>query len=607
MTPADTKWLSDLVRAALADMPVESVAEWCRRNLTFDEANNHGPFETSGREYVCEVLEDFKSASVSDEVLVWGSQSRKTGTLMGGQAWRLANDPCGVLWVMPSITLAKKFSRQRWRSMVEASEGTRHLIPTGAHRHDWATLEQRLGSNTINFVGSNSPSNLASNPCRVVILDEVDKFADAGGGEADAVTLAEQRTKDQPSPQRWKTSTPTVYEGLIWQEFLKGDQRRYFVPCPHCSKPVVFAWSKDFTVFKITGAEAFIFWDKEAKRQDGSWDYERVEASAHALCPHCSYKILDNQKTAMVRAGKWAATAPNATPGFVSRHLPSLYAASTETTFGKLAVKFLKATDKLGFITGDLAEPYQGQDRGRQRVELVSSMIDRAGATKLLTVDCQAKSPHFWYVVRAWKDGNSEAIEAGNVDAWSELADIQKRHEIPATAVFVDSGYGAKDDAEVYRNCASNSTLMDFGGKPVCVGWMPTKGLPGRELFLNAATKVRVPFTVKSLDPHVGTYLQGKASIDMLEFRGDAFKDILQSLREGRGTGKWSVDKEVATEIYWKHLDAEVKTLVQNHFGRRKWVWMLRHQAWPNHLLDCEVIQLAAASYLGWFKLESTQ
>ena len=32
------------------------------------------------------------------------------------------------------------------------------------------------------------------------------------------------------------------------------------------------------------------FWDKEAKRGDGSWDYEQVEKSAHALCPHCGYK-----------------------------------------------------------------------------------------------------------------------------------------------------------------------------------------------------------------------------------------------------------------------------------------------------------------------------
>lgn len=605
MTPADKEWLWDHVKAALADMPVQSVAEWCRKNLTFDEANNHGPFETAGREYVCEVLEDFKNASVSDEVLVWGSQSRKTGTLMGGMAWCLANDPCGTLWVMPSITLAKKFSRQRWRSLVEASDGTRHLIPTGAKRHDWATLEQRLGSSTINFVGSNSPSNLASNPCRRVVLDEVDKFAEAGGGEADAVTLAEQRTKDQTGAQRWKTSTPTVYEGLIWQEFLKGDQRRYFVPCPHCSKPVVFAWSKDYTVFKITGSEAFVFWSKEAKRQDGSWDYEQVEKTAHALCPHCQYKIEDNQKTAMVRAGKWVATNPHATPGFVSRHLPSLYAASTETTFGKLAVKFLKATDKLGFITGDLAEPYQGQDRGRQRIELVATMKDKEGATKLLSVDCQAKSPHFWYVVRAWKGGNSEAVEAGNVDAWSEIVDIQTRHEIPQPLVFVDSGYGAKDDAEVYRECARNSELKDFGDKPVCAGWMPTKGLPGRELFLNQNTKLRVPFTIKTLDPYVGTSYQGRCSIDLLEFRGEVFKDTLQSIREGRGTGKWSVAQEVASEEYWKHLDGEVKTLTQSRFGKRKWSWLLRHKDWPNHLLDCEVIQLAAAAYLGLFKLET--
>jgi CRISPR system Cascade subunit CasD len=49
-------------------------AEWCKRHLHFNEAGNRAPFSAAGAEYVCDVLDDFGNATVTDEVLVWGSQ-----------------------------------------------------------------------------------------------------------------------------------------------------------------------------------------------------------------------------------------------------------------------------------------------------------------------------------------------------------------------------------------------------------------------------------------------------------------------------------------------------------------------------------------------------
>ena len=151
-------------------------SDWCCQHLHFNESGNRAPFSANGSEYVLEVLNDFGDGTISDEVLVWGSQTRKTGTLMGGIAWTVINDPCACLWVMPSLTLAQKFARQRWLKMLKASPVCEPYIPAGAARHDFATLTQILGNATINFVGSNSAANLSSNPCRRVIQDEVDKF-----------------------------------------------------------------------------------------------------------------------------------------------------------------------------------------------------------------------------------------------------------------------------------------------------------------------------------------------------------------------------------------------------------------------------------------------
>ena len=189
--------------------------------------------------------------------------------------------------------------------MVKVSPSLTSLMPTGsAKRTGMTLLQQEFGTSLVNFVGSNSPANLASRPARVAIMDEVDKFPKEVRNEADAVNLAEQRTKSFTNPLRVKASTPTEEDGLIWQEFLKGDQRRYQVPCPLCRKPVVFAWSEQFCVMPRLGCEAWVSWDSTAKRSDGSWDLDRVARSAHAVCPHCGGDIPDSAKTRMIREGR---------------------------------------------------------------------------------------------------------------------------------------------------------------------------------------------------------------------------------------------------------------------------------------------------------------
>jgi hypothetical protein len=604
-----TKALKSSALSFFADRPKQSPSDWCCENLRFDEPDNHGPFRMAGNEYNREPLDSFADQSITDRVMVYGSQAKKTGTIMGGGAYLSANDPCRIFWVMPSIGLAQKFSRTRLMPMLRASKGTKDLIPTGARRHDFKTLELQLGAAIIDFTGSNSAGNLASTPARAIFQDEVDKF-DTGGTEADASNLADQRCKNVPNPIKVKTSTPTIVEGLIWQEFLKTDMRRRFMPCPHCKKHVIFIWSKQYTILPLTGFEACVKWDQSAKRADGSWDLDRVEKSAHAECPHCGGHILDAHKTWMDRNGEWRPT-KEAARSYRGWHLSSLYAITPETTFGKLAVKFLQAKNSLlglqGFINGDLAEPYQAQDTLGKRVETISSGLDvTAEWKKLLTVDCQFNAPHFWFVVRAWNGGNSEGIQAGSCDTYEEIERIQKQHNIPDVGVAIDSGFGAKSDAEVYRTCAAHSQIVARRDKkPLCIGWMPVKGMPGYKRWNDQSTKLILPYTVRDIDPFIGLDKAGIVAMSLFEFSGSFFLDILDNLRKGKGGFKWSVTQAMNTAEYWRHLDGEYKGQKLNKLtGKVTSDWIGRSSGWPNHLLDCEKIQVASASFLTFFKLD---
>jgi hypothetical protein len=604
-----------------ADRPQQTPDEWCAQNLRFDEPSNKGPFSFAGREYIRECLRDFANTLINDSVSVMGSQTGKSAMLMGGAAWAAVNDPCGFLWVMPSMNLAQRFTRKRWIPMLRASPGTADLLPSGARRHDVKTLEQRVGAAAFTFVGSNSAANLASDPCRRVVLDEVDKFDTGGREEADAVNLAEQRTKGQPNPQRFKTSTPTIPQGLIWQEALKGDMRRYFVPCPECgvhhpaSRRVVLAWSPQYTMLPKTGREAYVFWDPEAKRknarswEDYAWDLDRVERSAHFRCPHCSGKILDANKTWMNREGIWEATRP-ASSGFVSRHLPSLYACAPETTVGKLAKKFLEQKNSLlglqGFINGDLAEPYQSQDRQSERTELITSRIEVTASWKrLMGIDCQAKSPNFWHTKTVWSGREVVVLSGGSIDTWDEIRDLQSTPgaEVRDVQVVVDSGHGARSDADVYANCARFGEFVPREeAKPFFVGWMPAKGMPVRKRWKDAEGVWR-PYYLRSIDPFEGTSSASRVNMGLLEFSGEYFLDIIDAMRRGQGGYAFKVLEACATEEFWRHMDSHLKIAVQSKTGRVEHKWQPRSKHWPDHMLDTIKEQFAYAAFLGLLEL----
>jgi len=606
-------------RELFAAQSKQPVSAWCESALSLPpgKSESPGPLSWLGRDYMREPLDAWNAPGVTDLVLCFGSQTGKSTLMIAGVAYVLVNSPSGLLWVHPTQQLARSFSTTRWLPVVKVSPSLTTLMPTGsAKRTGMTLLQQEFGPSLVNFVGSNSPANLASRPARVVIMDEVDKFPKEVRSEADAVNLAEQRTKSFTNPLRVKASTPTEEDGLIWQEFMKGDQRRYQVPCPLCRKPVVFAWSEQFCVMPRLGCEAWIAWDSTAKRADGSWDLDRVARSAHAVCPHCGGDIPDSAKTRMIREGRWVATATaTTTRGFRSYHLPSLYAVGTQTSFGALAVAFLRAKKSFlglrGFVNGALSEPFMRQDMRTQRVEVVVSKPEaKAEASKIMTVDCQHGSPHFWYVVRTWERTEAgtvtTAIRAGHAETWEDLHSIKTAEGVPDAAVMVDSGWGARSDAEVYRRCAAYSefVFLEERGKHFGTGWCPAKGMPSRKTWKQAGSESQAPYFTRYIDPFAGTSDGGKAEMVLFEFASDWFKDLLSVLRDPEQSKDlgvtWAVAKDVATEQYWQHLDAEyLDQQPSKKTGKTTRTWTKRSQRWPNHLLDCEVMQLAFAMWCG--------
>lgn len=582
LTQAD---VLDYRRSLYRPTPKRTVVQWAEEFLRLSGryTEQPGPFSTAVRPYTREPLEAWKDPAAHEVILCWGSQTAKTTTLKAGLAWMICEDPSPSLWLMPSEQVARSFVRTRWLPFLEDSPVIQAEFPT--NRHLLTLLEQHFRRCTINFIGSNSPANLASRPVRILVADEVDKFADETDEEADALDLALQRLKAFSSSKAFLTSTPTVEGGRIWQQFLRGDQRRFYVPCPHCREFIKLLWEQ-------------VKWDQDARMPDRRWDLQRVAASARYECQACGGSITNAQKVAALRLGEWRPENPGAMPGVRSYHLSSLYAPDRKCTWGNLAVQFLEAkvgsVGLRGFVNGVLAEPWKDQLGVIDDFEFLLALRSDYdfGAdwpqevTRFMSADRQqAGGEHYWWVVRAWgAHGRSRLIAYGRANSTAELEELRRQYDVPMGNAVIDSGYSATD---VYRFCQA-------------VGWKPFKG-DDAEFFVSRDKRtqkvVRRLYQKTRVDPAYGTRLQGRVKpLGLYRWSNPGVKDLLTEHLTGL-VGDWTVPRGTGRD-YFEQIAAEHRVEERDKRGRVRYKWHQRSR--DNHLLDCELMLMVVALITGF-------
>ncbi len=582
--------LLDYRRQLYRPVPKGTVTQWAQDNIVLNRGTETpGPFSIATRPYCREVLECFRDSSVNDVVLCWGSQTSKTTTIMVGLCWLIENEPSPALWLMPNETLARSFSNSRWRPMLDDSETMRRQFPADVRK--LTALEMHFRGSTLNFVGSNSPSNLASRPVRVLIADEVDKFAVASAREAAALELAMQRTKAFSSAKHVLTSTPTVATGDIWQHYLRGDQRRYFVPCPNCSGMITLDWKQVRWTDPESGADP--------KDAAGEWDFQKVRAFARYECQNCAKPISDAQKVTAMRRGEWRPTCATAMPGVRSYHLSSLYAPDRRCTWGALAIEFLQKKAALlglqGFINGSLAEPWE-EDYGAQRTgdyatqEYSPTDIWPDEKFRFLTADRQSEDV-YWVMVRAWsKAGESRRLWFGRLYGTADIEAKRIEFKIQTNCVVIDSGYQPKGDQGVYSACIRYGWIAAKGTDEHSFAHM-VQSAPGAP-----AQRVQRPWAPMSWgDPGEGTTNQGKSRCKLLRFSAPSMAERVAALVSRK---LWI---EPATPLD-PAMDAECRRQMQDErrevkkskvTGRVEVIW--KAKTGNNHAFDCAKMQILCA------------
>ena len=146
-------------------------------------------------------------------------------------------DPKPLMMVQPRDTDAKDYGRKRIMKMIESTPSLKRKVrrARGAKQGSTLTLKEFPGG-FLKLTGALSAPGLRSDPLPIVLFDEVDGYPDDVDGEGDPIEIGSRRTDGYPDSKIFLVSTPAKPKGMsrIERAYLASDQRRFFVPCPHC-------------------------------------------------------------------------------------------------------------------------------------------------------------------------------------------------------------------------------------------------------------------------------------------------------------------------------------------------------------------------------------
>jgi phage terminase large subunit GpA-like protein len=293
-------------RKGMLPDPDLTVSEWAEQHrwLSSRASAEPGRYRTARTPYLREIMDALSPRHPAQRVSFM--KAAQVGATEAGNNWIgfvIHHAPGPMLAVLPTVEMAKRTSRGRLDPLIADSPALRERVqPARSRDAGNSMLSKEFPGGILVLTGANSATGLRSMPARYIFLDEVDAYPASADEEGDPVTLAEARTTTFSHRRKvFMVSTPTI-RGIsrIEREYEASDQRRYFVPCPHC------------------GAMQWMQFERLR------WDKGRPDTAAYH-CEGCERPIAEHHKTRMLEQGEWRATAVSADPHSIGFHISALY------------------------------------------------------------------------------------------------------------------------------------------------------------------------------------------------------------------------------------------------------------------------------------------
>ncbi|MHC2090033.1 phage terminase large subunit family protein [Methylobacterium sp. CM6244] len=157
-------------RAGTRPAPQLDVVQWAERYRKLSkESSNGGRFITSRVEVARGPMLSATEPGVSKITLMACTQLLKTTVIENILGRFIHVDPCPILVVQPKDDAAETFSKDRLAPMIRDTKVLRDLFGEAKATDAGATLSHKqFPGGHITLVGSNSPTNLAMRPIRLL-------------------------------------------------------------------------------------------------------------------------------------------------------------------------------------------------------------------------------------------------------------------------------------------------------------------------------------------------------------------------------------------------------------------------------------------------------
>lgn len=568
-----------------------SPSQWVERNIVLPA----GKYESiPGRvnfdlcPYLREPIDNLENPAVRDTIFLGPTRCGKTFVIRMCMACDIAKNPAPLLLFDSTVEKGEALMKKEIHTLIEANDVLRSRKPES--RSNYTLRHILFPGCSIDLYGANSAATAAGDTVKHVYGNELDKWRSETDEEASMVELVRHRTESAEGERKhYFSTTPTTEDGDGWREFVLGDQRRFFVPCPHCGHMQHLVWSQ-------------VRWDPAAQVSEGEWDYRRVSESAHYTCESCGKEWTDDQRVAAVRdpRSEWRPTAVAKLPMQRSYQLTGLYGPLQSNRMGDLAVSFLASRrtgwfasrrdfwnsrmgevyrDTVSTVTADkfrsLMAPYR---RGELPDDFKADMI-------IIAVDVQTNRLPFVVMALNYA-GDKRTVDHGDAHTWTDIDKLQRgySHLAPESFVAVDIGF-AQRNAETLEAIHLRREL----------GWI---GVRGAEQMAELTKLLQV-------DPFLGTRQEGATKINVLYVSAYEFKVEWEKMfmRENDTWRTYTLadrptSQEIAeqTEYFAQLLDERRVPRKRLLPGKSAFEWKSR--AGNNHSFDCHVYILALYYFL---------
>ena len=462
--------------------PRVPLSRWAEANIVLspEYSSSTGPLHLYG--WQKGILDAVTDDTIETVVVMSSTQVIKSLAIMLAIAYWIVEAPGPILLVEPKKDAARDFSKRRLMPMVRDCQILKGRVVDGIHDGSNTIQSKTFPGGNLLIVSARTPIDLAQHTIRYLVCDEVDKYdSDVGGselrqGEGDPIDLAWERAMTFGSRRkRILACSPTVAgQSRIGKAFLQSDQRRPYVPCPHCGTMQVLRF-RDRDGYHVR-------WDSGVAR-------ELQAATARYHCIKCDKPWTERERwIAVDRHVEWRADRPQAgsrTAGFWLNHL---YVPPTWKTAASIAEHFLSVKDDRQslktFINTTLAEEWIEEGEAPEKELLFArrepypfgdvAVVPPRGLFLTAAVDVQEKPARLEMELKAWGRNrenwsmgywilqafseNGQELPVSARELWDQLHELLNREwthasgqTLPILCMTIDTGRNPKPVYEFAR------------------------------------------------------------------------------------------------------------------------------------------------------------